>query len=304
MTSFWCEHQINLSETEWLACQAAHEHRVLRWIEPHLNRSSRNERHPVYDFLFEYYSLRPGQLLRWHPGIGIALQGTRAFDRLGWSAYTETPEGVASNAHAWKPDRRPFVKWLLNLLQATTGRPGHFGCFGLHEWAMVYRTPQVRHGKWPLRFSQAEIARIVDAQPVRCTHYDAFRFFTAEARPLNRWQLARETTSEFEQPGCLHANMDLYKWAYKLTPFAPSELVADAFELAMEIREADMRASPYDLRALGFAPIAIETPEGRAEYERLQRCFSERAAPVRFRLISVCKRLLQTWEQRNPLSPG
>lgn len=301
MTSARCEPQISLSESEWVACQAAHERRVLGWIEPHLNRSSRNERHPVYDFLFDYYSLRPGQLLRWHPGIGVALQGSRACDRLAWSAYTKTPGGVTADAHAWKPERRPFVNWLLNLLQATARRPGHFGCFGLHEWAMVYQAPEVRHGKWPLRFSTAEIARIVDAQPVRCTHYDAFRFFTPEARPLNRWQLARETTSEYEQPACLHANMDLYKWAYKITPFAPSELIADAFELAMEIREADMRASPYDLTALGFAPIAIETTEGRAEYERLQRCFHERAAPLRSRLIAVCKRVLQTWEQLNPL---
>ena len=30
--------------------------------------------------------------------------------------------------------------------------------------------------------------------------------------------------------------MDLYKWAYKLSPLVPSELVADCFELAREIR--------------------------------------------------------------------
>ena len=40
----------------------------------------------------------------------------------------------------------------------------------------------------------------------------------------------------FEQPGCLHANMDLYKWAFKLAPFAPAELVADCFALARDIR--------------------------------------------------------------------
>lgn len=31
-----------------------------------------------------------------------------------------------------------------------------------------------------------------------------------------------------------------------------------------------MRASPYDLRALGLEPIAIENPDGRADYERRQ----------------------------------
>ena len=45
--------------------------------------------------------------------------------------------------------------------------------------------------------------------------------------------------------------------------------------------EIDMRASPSDLRALGFAPIAIETPAGRAEYEQHQRAFATRSEPLR-----------------------
>jgi hypothetical protein len=39
----------------------------------------------------------------------------------------------------------------------------------------------------------------------------------------------------------------------------------------------DMRASPYDLAALGYPPVRIETPEGRAEYARAQDAFAERA---------------------------
>jgi hypothetical protein len=54
-----------------------------------------------------------------------------------------------------------------------------------------------------------------------------------------------------------------------------------------------MRASPYDLRALGFAPIAIETPEGRADYERHQRAFAARGEPLRARLVALCDRLLK-----------
>src|SRR5207302_9463025 len=113
-------------------------------------------------------------------------------------------------------------------------------------------------------------------------------------RPLNRVQPARETSALHEQRGCLHANMDLYKWAFKLTPFTPSELVADAFELAREIREVDMRASPYDFTRLGFAPIPIETADGRAEYELCQRVFAERAMPIRERLIGLCETLLSS----------
>ena len=159
---------------------------------------------------------------------------------------------------------------------------------------MVYRqTPeQVRHNAYPLRFDAAELARIVEANAICCTHFDAFRFFTSPARPLNRLQPTRTDTAQLEQRGCLHANMDLYKWSFKLAPFAPSELIADCFELARDIRELDMRASPYDLRALGFEPIPIETPAGRATYEQRQRAFAARSTPLRARLLSLCDRLL------------
>jgi hypothetical protein len=107
---------------------------------------------------------------------------------------------------------------------------------------------------------------------------------------LNRLQPTRAEAPQFEQRGCLHANMDLYKWAYKLSPLVPSELVADCFALARDIRTLDMRASPYDLTDLGHPPVRIETPEGRAEYVAAQRGFAERAAPLRARLIAECDR--------------
>jgi hypothetical protein len=190
--------------------------------------------------------------------------------------------------------RREFVTWLRAMLAAMQARPAFFGCYGLHEWTMVYRqTPeQIRHNAYPLRFSSAELAAIVEASAICCTHFDAFRFFTNPARPLNKLQPARGDVAQLEQRGCLHANMDLYKWAFKLAPFTASELIADCFELARDIREVDMRASPYDLRTLGFAPIAIETPAGRAEYEQHQRTFTTRGEPLRARLVALCDRLL------------
>ncbi len=282
------------SAADWQARARAHEDRVRVWTDPHQARASRGEKHPVYDFLFTYYSFRPAWLRRWHPGPDLVLAGTEARAFLDDPAYRETGEGIALRPDALPEKRRPYVSWLHGLLAAVIDRPAHFACFGLHEWAMVYRqTPdEVRHNQYPLRFPPAELAAIVEAQPPRCTHFDAFRFFTAPARPLNRLQLARETAPDHEQPGCLHANMDLYKWAFKLAPFAPSELIADCFELARDIRELDMRASPYDLAALGFPPVKIETAEGRADYERHQRVFAGRALPLRQRLVRLCQRLL------------
>ena len=87
--------------------------------------------------------------------------------------------------------------------------------------------------------------------------------------------------------------MDLYKHAFRLTPLVPSELVADCFELARDIRALDMRASPYDFSELGYEPVLIETVEGKQEYVEAQRTFAERAAPLRQRLVDECDRLLR-----------
>ena len=283
-----------LAEPAWLARRAAHETRGRAWTDPHQDRQTRGEKHPVEDFLFEYYSFRPAWLRRWHPGPDVVLGGAEARAFLRWPEYHETDGGVAVNPAALPARRRETVAWLLGLLRATADRPPHFGCAGLHEWAMVYRQApaDTRHQRWPLRLPPPAIALLVESGPLTCTHFDAFRHFTPSAQPLNRVQPARATTPQLEQRGCLHANMDLYKWAFKLSPFTPAELLADCFALARRIREVDMRASPYDLRALGYEPIAIETAAGRADYERHQRGFAEEGRPLRQSLIALCERLL------------
>lgn len=280
-----------LSESDWQARRSAHERRVDQWIHPHLQRQSRQEKHPVYDFLFSYYSFRPAQLRRWHPGCGVILQGVTAGEFLGTKEYQASADGVVSSLRN-VPERRKTVLWIRQLLTATQNRPPMFGCHGLHEWAMVYRADHMRHPYLALRLPAAEVNAVVDRHVLRCTHYDAFRFFQPGARPLNRFDLRRETIVDVEQPGCLHANMDLYKWCYKLSPFLPGELTADAFALAREIREVDMRASPYDLSAFGFAPIPIETPEGKCEYEKAQRLFASQAVELRAAILGWCERIL------------
>ena len=283
-----------LPEPVWRAREAAHRSRVAAWTEPHLRRRAGNEAHPVMDFLFTYYSHRPARLLRWHPGVGVVLEGEAARERLAWRGYLETPEGVTLDPAEFTDARRRTAGFVRSLLAATAGREPRLACFGLHEWAMVYRLEpeQVRHSARRLRLGSEGTDRVVETQNIRCSHYDAYRFFTSDAVPLNTLNPTRDQQIANEQPGCLHAGMDLYKWAYKLDPFVPSELIADCFALAAEIRETDMRASPYDLAELGYAPIAVETPAGRAEYAAMQADFARRGAPLRGRLIDVCDGLL------------
>ena len=155
---------------------------------------------------------------------------------------------------------------------------------------MVYRLDQdeVRHDRWPLRLGARGTDEVVEAHQVRCSHYDAFRFFTAEASGRNALQPTRSTQLTMEQPGCLHAGMDVYKWCFKLAPAVPGDLTLDAFELAADIRTLDMQASPYDLLDLGLEPIRIETPEGKREYASAQKDFTDRSNTLRRRLLDVC----------------
>jgi hypothetical protein len=156
---------------------------------------------------------------------------------------------------------------------------------------MVYHTDDIRHSQVPLRLSMDEIACVVESQGLRCTHYDAYRFFTPAAAPRNRIALTRADAPRHDQGGCIHANMDLYKFASTVAPFTTAELIADAFELARDIRELDMRASPYDLTAYGFEPIRIETLSGREEYVERQKAFAVAARELRLRLLEQYRRI-------------
>ena len=278
-----------LPQADWQDRERRHQDRVARFAEPYLERRSRGAKHPVEDFLFTYYTQKPGQLMRWHPGAAVVLAGPAAAERVGWKYYADDDGGVRVDAQRFAVERRDAVDFARVILARTAARPAQFGCFGLHEWAMAYRSAVngVRHEYLQLRLGADGTDGVVDSARIRCTHFDAFRFYTPEAVPLNELTPTRQTQRDLEQPGCLHANMDLYKWAYKLTPLLPSEIVMDCFELSWRIRTMDMRASPYDLTDWGYTPIAIETAEGKAEYVRLQRGFAEESQALRARLLGL-----------------
>jgi len=248
--------------------------------------------------LFTYYSQRPAALRRWHPGFGVQLPAGSGFGEL--KGYERSGASTVTVAEGYVVSQRPVLEALHRLLVATASRPPAYGCFGMHEWAMVYRLDpsDVRHASWPLRLGRQDTDAVVESHRISCSHFDAFRFFTEGARPRNTLQPRSDDRAELEQPGCLHAGMDLYKHAFRLTPMICSDLVADCFELARDIRVLDMRASPYDLSELGYSPVAIETPEGKQEYVAAQRRFAERGAPLRQRLIDECERLLDVTRRR------
>lgn len=289
-----------VSPAEAAARQTAHEQRVDVYAEPFLERRHRGEKHPVNDFLFTYYTLTPGQLRRWHPGHGTVLTGEHARARRDWKFYRELTaaekndagllpgeDAVMVDVNAFTDKRRSALDFAEIILGRTLGRAPKLSCFGLHEWAMAYKSEinGHRHEYLDLRLGADGTDEVVESSRISCTHFDAFRFYTPQAIPLNEIHPTRETQRDLEQPGCLHANMDVYKWAYKLLPLLPSELVLDAFELSYRIRAMDMQAAPYDLAGWGYEPIPIETPAGRADYVRRQRDFMEEAQVLRKRVL-------------------
>jgi hypothetical protein len=273
-----------LTEEEWRARAADHAVRAEALL-------AERDRNPIEDFLWTYYSTRPGHLRTWHPGAGMGLDGGEEYaERRGY----RVERGVASVDPSFIGARLEMIERTHRLLEATARRPAQHGCFGMHEWAMVYglEPDQIRHAAWPLRFGREENQRIVEEVGVRCSHFDAFRFFTEPARPLNILQPSRENQVALEQPGCIHANMDLLKWALKLMPMIPSSLLLDAFQNARGLRMLDMQASPYDLSDLGVEPVRVETAAGRTEYRDRQRALANASEPIRDALIAWCERLL------------
>jgi hypothetical protein len=260
-------------------------------------RRDHGEAHPVEDFLFTYYPYKISLLEQWHPGPGVGLElpgGIPLPPHLAGKRY-RLENGICFLDPARMEEKeRERLRWVLCMLEATQNRVPNFACHGLHEWAMVYRAAEIRHSSLaPLRLPQEQIESLVESRSITCSHHDAFRFFTKEARPLNRLQPDLDSRLENEQPGCVHANMDLYKWAAKSMPWIGSGLLLEIFRLANQLRDLDMRASPYDLSKWHVVPVKIETAEGRREYETEQRRLAVLAKALRARLIAKLEAVLE-----------
>src|SRR3954470_15076761 len=118
-----------MERAAWEACAAAHAARVDAFVAPHLERREARVKHPVHDFLFTYYSQRPAQLRRWHPGHGVALADAAAYADLKGYAALEGHAGLeggggdpvaVTDAHV--VSQRPLLRQLHTLLTATAAR--------------------------------------------------------------------------------------------------------------------------------------------------------------------------------------
>lgn len=288
---------VELQRAEWLPLQQAHAAATQARVEPHLTRRASGQRHPIDDFLWDYYPFSTGKFRVWNPGVTTVLLNYTAADGALPRGFTidhvgarfdvnSIPEHTATALHH-------EIEWVHRLLSGTRNRPSGFGCFGLHEWAMLLgqADSERRHPDWPLRVSHGVIRDTIDTIGLRCTHFDAWRFFTPESLLRNPWSHSRATQPDSDQGGCLHANMDIYKWSMRLQPLVPSSLVIRAFDLALCIRQLDMASSPYDFSHLGLEPVPVETAPGRATFARQQREYASQAHKLRVELLDLIEQL-------------
>lgn len=112
----------------------AHDRRMARFTYDHLERRRHGEKHPVFDFLFDYYSLRPAQLHRWHPGLGSCIPSEADLPNASWPFYaTDERHRVHVDVDDFLSRRGNTVAQARVMLEAPLNNPAHFDCFGLHE---------------------------------------------------------------------------------------------------------------------------------------------------------------------------
>jgi len=284
---------------------------------------------PVYNFLHTYYRYSAEELKLYSEGLNAVLEvGKTSKERENKGGYEEEAaeeearrllhqkytlhrcshedkgedgeayfaELVVPSVHTRGADTLMPLISAREILQNTQSRDRWLGCFGFHEWAMLYKGGDKRHQEQlPLRVSQDVIDAVVETEgSLKCTHFDAWRFFKKEAQPLNIIHpMHRLEQNKYEQPGCVHATMDLFKYAYSIYPFCSSSLLRKTLALAIEARKIDMRASPYDVSAFAIgAPLCVDTLEGRRLYVKEQECLANAAYPIRAELIKVYDELL------------
>jgi hypothetical protein len=287
-----------LKSSKWLGLIKKHEKDLNPILLPYFRKRSAGEKNPVIDFLFEYYRFRHSHLMSWSPGIGIRLEKAE-LQKPDISELQMSEESYYIDPKTIPESRINSFQRISEVLTSSSEKPPSFGCFGMHEWAMVYNAENVRHSYLSLRMPKHQIAEFVESRPLVCTHFDAYRFFTADAKPLNKYDPNRQNFSEFEQSGCIHTNMDLYKWAFKGYPWISSELIREAFFLALEARAIDMKASPYDLQDYGYQPIRIETENGRHEYLEKQKLIHKKSQNIRTKLILAYGDIIQCFNLQN-----
>ena len=234
---------------------------------------------------------------------GLLSPATRRVATSNAPATPGTPTASPSAVAIFSPASALWT-FIADLLRATASRPARFNCFGLHEWAMVYQSPTVRHASLPLRLDTAATDAVIESMPLRCSHFDAYRFFTEPAAVRNAQHLTRESQSRRRATGVRACRDGSVQVGVQAGAVAGIRACPGLPRVGRRRPGARHAGQPHDLRVLGFEPIAVETPGGRRTYVQAQEAITERAAPLRARLLERCLALLDAAAGDKPITAG
>lgn len=148
--------------------------------------------------------------------------------------------------------------------------------------------------------AKSNVEKLLESNPRHENH--------ASTPQLANTILSRTDQLHLEQKACLHANMDLFKIAWRLQPFISSKLIVGALKASLQARTLDVEASPYDvgcyvgldwsradedhvnddgMKKIQLGAIKIETEDGRKEYQQRQIQVMKRGEVVRIKLLSA-----------------
>lgn len=189
----------------------------------------KDENHPIYNFLFRYFTFKSSRLFDYSPGCNVRfLPSALDTNKIGSDRVRKLATVIENNICQVYPYENYFtanqisaMKASLRVLYKTYHRPPSFYCFGLHEWAMQYKPEKDNCSSCGLlgykqnlscRVTAREIEQVIESRPLNCTHYDALRYFTPSSKPKNSFHLVdRFDKEKFDQPGCTHVHMDLFR---------------------------------------------------------------------------------------------
>ena len=192
----------------------------------------------------------------WTPGFGVTSRRRESRrHRVELSSFPHGRRARRSRSSAFPEHRVSYLRWAVKATsQAMLAREPSFGCLGLPSngrWS--YRDPNVRHPYVPLRLSREETDAVVDSQPLRCTHYDAFRFFTQAggdpAEPLSTHSALPSVTASRPEARLHPREHGLVSLCVQDCSLLPVGCSRGRVRSGQRVGRAkvDMRASPYDL---------------------------------------------------------
>ncbi|MBA2729078.1 MAG: hypothetical protein H0U49_13020, partial [Parachlamydiaceae bacterium] len=154
---------IVLPEEIWTARAKIHHALVGPMCDAFISRRAIGLTHPVHDFLFTYYNCSPQKLKQWIPSLDERLETSQdiaeEYPYLSGYWFYSHANSLSVNKDRILEKTRQQATFVADLCSNILQRTPRYHCFGMHEWAMVYKlSPEdIRHKGHRLRLKPEDL---------------------------------------------------------------------------------------------------------------------------------------------------